>query len=269
MTDNDAVVVKVGFNLSMVVASQRNLEIGISLADDLECLLHHLHGAFVHGDGAAVKPALLLQVTGKRGEHGHPHLFVGRLARSSFDSLQAVGSLIIVLKREFPRHHGVAVDLLVDAYAHHELHPTVEECVVEGPGTINPLYPGNHRVEIVFGLSVPGFVHDRGGNNLLTCISQSLHQGAHGLQMSIAPERHLMITCHGVGVLPEIEMECPFRGLRQDTVHHLDGKMQALQQLRAVVHQQVALVGARNSRLRNPALHPDRLYALCRQLHGL
>jgi len=42
----------------------------------------------------------------------------------------------------------------------------------------------------------------------------------------LAPQRHLIVTRHGIRILPQVQVKRPFLRLRQRTVHHLDFKRQ-------------------------------------------
>ena len=44
--------------------------------------------------------------------------------------------------------------------------------------------------------------------------------------MLLAPQRHLIVTRHGIRILPQVQMKRPFLRFRQRTVHYLDFKRQ-------------------------------------------
>ena len=106
-----------------------------------------------------------------------------------------------------------------------------------------------------------------GCDNLLTGICQHFHQRAHSVQMLLAPQGNLIITGYGKRALPQIQMISPFGRCRKFTGRNEDFEIKLLQQTGTVFYQQSTLVGSGSSRLRNPALHPDRLNGTCRNRH--
>ena len=142
-------------------------------------------------------------MTGKVAQECAPVFGVSIVAGLSLDKLYAVGSLVIVVEAQVPGYHGIAGDEPVDAdVVHHELHVAVEHGIIERPRAVDVLYACHHRVVMVFGLSVPGLVHDACGDAVLSGIGKHLHDGAHRVEVLLAPKRHLIVSGHGVGVLP-------------------------------------------------------------------
>ena len=187
----------------MIITREGDLERRVGLLDYLDSLAHRLHRAFVHRDGGLLEPALLFQVTGEIFQETAPIVGVGRLARFRVDEEHPVGRLVVIVERKLPRDHRIATDHLVDPdLVHHELHPFVEHGVIVSPRAVDFLDAGHHAIEMILGLAVPGFVHDAGRDGFLPGVRQHAHDGAHGLEVRLAPERHLVIAGHGVRVLP-------------------------------------------------------------------
>ena len=104
---------------------------------------------------------------------------------------------------EVPRDHGVATDHIIDTdLVHHEFHPFVEDGVIICPSAVYLLDPGDHAVEMILGLSGPRFMHDTGGDSALSGVRQHLHDRAHSVEMLFTPKRNLVVTGHGIRVLP-------------------------------------------------------------------
>ena len=211
----------------MIITGQCNLEFRIGRLNHLNSFTHSLHRTFVHRNGRLFKPPLLTQVTGKIFQERTPVFSIGFLTRSSLDKLYAVGSLIKIIKAQRPWNHRVAANQILDThFVHHELHPLVEHRIIVHPRTVQLLHPENHAIVMVFRLSGPRLVHDAGGNSPLPHIGQHLHDRTHGIKVLLAPQRHLIVTRHGIRILPQVQMKRPFLRFRQRTVHYLDFKRQ-------------------------------------------
>ena len=109
-----------------------------------------------------------------------------------------------------PCEEGVTVDHPVDAQLHHELHPPVEDGIIEAPAPVLVFRPDDHVGVGIIALVVPGILVQGGGDHLLSPVGQHLHEGAHLLEMGFAPELQPMYPCHGRGVLPQVEVIAPF-----------------------------------------------------------
>ncbi len=157
------------------------------------------------------------------------------------DMLLAVGSTVIVLKCIVPGNKRIAVYLLVYATRHHEFHPFVEYRIIVFPAAVNLLHLGYHALEWIERLAVPGVLDDRAGDYLLSCLGQESHLRTHQIEMSLAPQGDIEITCIGVGILPQVEMEMPVLGSRQRLLRHLQREGYTLL-LSIVFHRQFACV---------------------------
>ena len=198
----DAEVVEVCLDFLVVVAGQRDFEVRVSSLDDLDSLAHRLHRTLVHRDSGLLEPPFLAEMLRKVFQEDTPVFGVGFLARFSIEELYAVGRLVVVVERQRPRYHRVATDLLVDAYSQHKFHPAVEHRIIISPSPVYLLDAGNHAVEMVFSLSRPRLVHDAGGDGFLSGIGQHLHNRAHQFEMFLTPERYVVVTSHGIRILP-------------------------------------------------------------------
>ena len=206
----------------MIVTGQRDLKFRVSLLDYLDSLLHGFQRTFVHRDSSLFEPTFFTQVAGEIFQETAPVVCISCIARFGFDELDAVGGLVVIVETQCPRDHGVAADQVVDAnIVHHEIYPFVENSVVIFPTAVEFLHAEHHAVEMIFGLSRPGFVHDAGGDGTLSGVGQHLHDRAHGIEMFFAPERHVVVTGHGIRVLPQVQMEFPVFRFRQGTVQYV------------------------------------------------
>ena len=160
-------------------------------------------------------------MSGERAQHLRPQLFVSLVARVGIDGLERVSGLVEISERQLPRNHGVAAYLFVDAETCHELHPFVERGVVERPCAVGLLHPRYHVRERVVGLSVPRTMGYRNGYRLATAVGIQLHYGAHESEVLVAERLHVVVTSHGVRVLPQVKVELPVLGRRQRAVLHL------------------------------------------------
>ena len=209
--------------LLVVVAGEGDVEVGIGFAYHSDSRLHIFELAFVHRDGGTLKPATLAQVPGEVAQEGQPVVAVGGVLRTGVDKFHRIGSLVVVVEVQRPGYHGVAVDGAGDAHlAGHELYPAVKHGVVVFPLSVDGQRALYHAAEGVFGLSVPGVVHDAGSDGLLAGVGKHLHHGEHGVEVLAAPQFHVHDTRHGVGVLPQVEVESPVFGRRQLAAAHLD-----------------------------------------------
>ena len=233
------------FEQFLVVSTcQRELEVLIGLVHHVDGSEHVLQGAFVHGDVGDFEPSLFLQVLGKRLEHAHPELFVSRFARLAVEVLELVAGLVEVLEAQAPRHHGVAVDFFLHTARHHEFHPLVEHGIVEPPSAVGLLHPGHHAFERIVGLAVPRLVHDGCSNHLTTRLGIALHDRAHQVEMFLAERLYIVIACHGIRILPQVEVEGPVLRFRQHTVFHRNHQRKLCQDLTVFLHGYIATVHA-------------------------
>ena len=181
----------------MIYAGERDFIVLVGILYHLYCSLHVLHRALVHGYAGLVKPSLLAQMTGKVAQECAPVFGVSIVAGLCLYKLHAVGGLVVVVEAQVPGYHGVAGDEPVDAdIVHHKLHVAVEDGIIERPRAVDVLDACHHRVVMVLGLSVPGLVHDAGGNAVLSGIGKHLHDGAHCVEVRLAPEGYLIVSCH-------------------------------------------------------------------------
>ena len=142
-------------------------------------------------------------MTGKVAQECAPIFGICSVAGLCLYKLYAVGSLVVVVEFQIPWYHGVAGDEPVDAnVVHHEVDISVEDGIIERPRAVDVLDACHHRVVMVFGLSVPGLVHDACGDAVLSGIGKHLHDGAHCVEVRLAPKRHLIVSGYSVGVLP-------------------------------------------------------------------
>ena len=203
MAVRDTQVIQVGLDFRMIVARQRDLEFGIGLLDDFDSFAHGFHRTFVHRDGSLFKPAFFTQVTGEVFQERTPVFGIFGIARFDIDKLYPAGRFIVIVESQSPRDHGVATDHIIDTdLVHHEFHPFVEDGVVIYPSAVYLLDPGDHAVEMILGLSGPRFMHDTGGDSALSGVRQHLHDRAHSVEMLFTPKRNLVVTGHGIRVLP-------------------------------------------------------------------
>ena len=187
LTDHNAIIIQIRLNFRMIISSQWNFKIRISLTNHFQSLLHYIHWALIHSNRTNIKPAFFFEVFCKRSKHCHPHFFISLFARCGLHKFQRVRSLVVILERQFPGNHWITVYLLVNADTHHKFHPTVKNGIVKRPRTVCTFYPSYHCVEIIFRLPVPGFMSQSSRNNLLPGICQHFHQRAHSVQMLLAP----------------------------------------------------------------------------------
>ena len=165
------------------------MEVGIGFAYHSDSRLHIFELAFVHRDGGTLKPATLAQVSGEVAQEGQPVVAVGGVLRTGVDKFHRIGSLVVVVELQRPGYHGVAVDGAGDAHlAGHELYPAVKHGVVVFPLSVDGQRALYHAAEGVFGLSVPGVVHDAGSDGLLAGVGKHLHHGEHGVEVLAACE---------------------------------------------------------------------------------
>ena len=190
--------------------------------------------------------------------------------------LHAVRRAVVVVETVVPRHEGVAVDLFRDAARHHELHPAIKDGVVVLPSAVQLLHLGYHALKGVERLSVPWTADDRAGDDLLPCGRQRLHDGAHLVEVLLAPERDIKIAGHGIGILPEVEVEAPLAGFGQHAVGHLQHDGQREREVLPFrrgfgrgFQRQRALVGAGLGVGRHFDVEPERSRRLCLYLHRL
>ena len=186
----------------MIRSCQRDFKVLISLADYLQCFLHVLHRTFIHSDVSNIEPSFGFQMSCKILQHIHPELFVCSFARFGIQKFERVAGLIEILERKAPRNHGIAADLFLDAKAHHEFHPFIEYGIVKVPGTIRFFQPGDHAFKSIVGLSVPGLVHNGGGNYLAACIGIQFHQRTHQIEVFLAERFYIIVAGYCVWVLP-------------------------------------------------------------------
>ena len=182
------------------------------------------------------------------------------IARFAVDKLDAIGGLVEIIERQSPWDHRVATDRTVNAHIiQHEIDPFVEDRVVIDPAAIQFLHAEHHAVEMVLRLSGPGFMHDAGGNGLLSRFGQHLHDGTHGIEVSLTPERHLIVAGHRIRVLPQIQVERPLLGSCQGTVDHFQFDLKAHRLEILATDGQCPLVFTGLGICRNTYLQPNRL----------
>ena len=204
-------------HLGRVVDGALDAVAWIGTARDVPRDAHLIHGTLVHGDARLVEPSLRLQMTGEVGEERQEVLLVGFFAGLTGNRLQCASSHVYILEAVAPKYNGVAIDLLRHAARHHELYPAVEHRVVVRPTPVDSLHLHNHALEGVLRLTVPRMLDDAGGDDLAARFGIHFHQRAHTVKVFFAPEGHAEVARHGVGVLPEVEVELPVLRLRQDT----------------------------------------------------
>jgi hypothetical protein len=111
-------------------------------------------------------------------------------------------AFIVVCKSNFPGHHAVTIDALVDATLQ-----KIHTCQISynQTATCHPFfYPFYVAGIIVVGLVAPGFIHNACRDVLLAGAGKQgiiiFHQG----KMRVAPQRHFVYPCNGGRVLPEV-----------------------------------------------------------------
>ena len=85
-------------------------------------------------------------------------------------------------------------------------------------------------------LFAPRFVEHDGGNGALSGASKSLQIRAQSLDVAVAPTLHVVVAAHGVGLLPEVQVELLVLHLRKRACIHVYGQCQSLQHLSTLVH---------------------------------
>ena len=146
--------------------------------------------------------------------------------------------------------------MLRDAAAHHELNPAVKHVEAKAPRAVEVLRPCHHRVEVVLGLSVPGLVHDAGGDDLLSGSGKHFHGGAHSCEVGIAPQRCVVVAGLSERVLPQVEVEGPVLRCGQGTVDDLDVERQLGHGALAGLDGELSTIGAGSSISRHLAAYP-------------
>ena len=196
-----------------------------------------------------------------------PVLGVSLVAGRCFYELHTVCSLVVVVEAQFPRNHGVAGDKPFYAdFVHHKFNPAVEHSVVVLPRSVETFDACHHTVVVVLGLSVPRLVHDARCDRLLSDVGKHLHNRAHGVEVRLAPQRHLIVACHGIRVLPEVEVQVPVARTGQCAVQYLHAELQHMVVHSAATHGERAGVCAGLGVLGHPYVQPQRLRRLA--LHG-
>ena len=193
----------------LIVHSALDAVSGIGLTHHFPCCLQLVHRTFVHCDACTIEPSLGLEVGCKVLQERQDELAICLLLGLALHLLGAVGSAVVVVEHVVPGYESIAVNLLVDAEVHHELHPAVKHGVVILPGTVDLTHLGYHALKGVIGLAVPGMLDDGAGDDLLAGVGQKLHDGTHAVKVLLAPQRHVEVTGHCIGVLPEVEVEGP------------------------------------------------------------
>ena len=250
-------VIHLGLNFRIIVSCTFYAIVGISFIHNIPCCTKHLHRTLIHGYAGLVKPALLLQMGCEILQERQQEF---RIFLSSGVQLQQTGAvhrLIKILKGQMPGNNGIAVYLLVNAKAHHEFNPFVKDSIIVFPLAIQLSGLSYHTLKRVFCLTVPGMLYDGGGNHLLPCISKQFHQRTHVIKVGLAPQRHIVIACHSIRVLPQIQVERPVFGCRQHMFVDLNRKRNGCC-LAVTVHRKYSRVFPRSSILRDTDVQPYR-----------
>ena len=207
-------VIHLRFYLRIIVSSPGNFICRISTKYQIKCFLHHTFLPFVHSNSGFPEPTFLTQMPGKVFQETEPIVLISGFAGFGFYKADTISSLIVIVELQCPGHQRIAINLTINAQTHHKLHPTVEYSIIVYPTSVNLLHTEHHTVKRVFCLSRPGMMHHRGRDYFLSRICQLPHQGLHDFKMLPAPQRNLIIACHGIRVLPQIEVKSPLVGSR-------------------------------------------------------
>ncbi len=208
----------------MIVAGESHLE--AQCRGYVVGVEHVALAALVHGYAGLVEPSLLLEVSLEGGEEIVPQLFICSRACRCCDIFLCAGGLVLVAETHVPWHHTEAAYLLVDAALGAELHVTVEDGVVVGPLSVCLLCGDDHRLKLVVTLLAPWFVEHYCRDGALSGSGESFKIGSQGFYVLVAPRLHAVITAHGVGLLPQVEVELLIFHLRQSAVGHTNDKRQ-------------------------------------------
>ena len=156
----------------MKISGQRNFIGRVCFPDQPDCLLHRCHRTLVHRNRRYIEPFFFFQMPGKIPQKRQPILIISRSADIRFYKLQLIGCLIKILEWQIPGDHRIAIDLTINTQIHHKLNPFVKNGIIILPTTVQTFDPHYHRLEIIFRLSSPGFIHNTGGYRLLSRINQ-------------------------------------------------------------------------------------------------
>ena len=119
-----------------------------------------------------------------------------------------------------PWQNRIAIYLFRNAAIHHEFYPFVEHLIVIAPTAVQSPRLAYHALEGHMRLAVPWMAYDTTGYNLLPRIGKFRHYGAHQVEVLLAPQGDTVEICHGVRVLPQVEVELPLVWQRQGPVAH-------------------------------------------------
>ena len=209
-------------------------------------------------------------MAGEVFQERQPVILVGLLVGLGLNKLDAAGGLVVVIKTHGPRNHRIAANQAINAdVLAHEGHPLVEYGIVIAPRAVQLLGAAYHTVVMVLRLSVPRFVHNAGGDGILTHVGQHLHDGAHQVEVLLAPQGDIVVTGHGIRILPQVQVEGPI----------LRGGQGAIQYLHLQRQRQILIVGRRHRQRtavlagacigRHIDLHPNRTGTVGPDIHLL
>ena len=169
--------------------------------------LHGIESALIHGQTCLFEPSLFPEMLAESLEETCPKYAVGLGTVVSGDVLIGLRLGVEVAELHFPRNHGVAVDLAVDAAFLAEFDVSVEAVVAVFPFARFVQNGFHHGLELVVALYAPGFVEEDGGGHPLSCPCQHAEIGAQGLKMLLGIDVFSVIAGYGIRLLPEVEVE--------------------------------------------------------------
>ncbi len=194
---------------------KRNPEFRLHLPYERENGLHRVKRTLVHRNQGLLEPALRLQMGGEVLQEISPIIVVLAASGRSAQGFDGVCRLIEKVELHRPRNHRITVDLPVDSEREHEFDPTVKNGVVIEPAAVRTLDFRHHRPERILRLPIPRTVHYGRGDGLLSGSGKKFHNRTHGFEMSVTPQRYAGHAGYGIGILPQIQMECPVLDRRQ------------------------------------------------------
>ncbi len=199
-------------------------------------LIHHDHGLF--------KQSFRTQVGRKVLQECGPQISIFLRTRLSIQKFQFTGSRIEISVLGFPGNHRETLQVGIYAIFRHIVDPSVENRIIELPGAVGLTHGSHHRFKLIVALLAPWLVEQDDRHGLLSGACKLLNIGTHQIEMLFAPRLNAIVARHGIGLLPEVEIERLICTGRESTLIDIDSQRERAHRLacRFILHGQLHII---------------------------